>query len=84
MSILSRYELYQDNDPKHNAHICGFSAVYKCLQVIRTLAHSPNLNPIENIWNFDEKNSKFENSEIMPKRQTLHFMTNKQFCQAPQ
>ncbi|GBO36848.1 hypothetical protein AVEN_97788-1 [Araneus ventricosus] len=50
MGILPHYKLYLDNDPKHNAHICILWALYYCPQVIRTLAQSPDLNPIENIW----------------------------------
>nr|GBO27841.1 Transposable element Tcb2 transposase [Araneus ventricosus] len=49
MGILPHYKLYQDNDPKHNSHICGLWALYHCPQVIRTPAQSPDLNPIENI-----------------------------------
>ncbi|GBM70297.1 hypothetical protein AVEN_262515-1 [Araneus ventricosus] len=49
MGILPHYKLYQDNDPKHNAHICRLCPLYHCLQVIRTPAQSPDL--IENIWN---------------------------------
>ncbi|GBO34693.1 hypothetical protein AVEN_175958-1 [Araneus ventricosus] len=50
MGILPHYKFYQDNDPKHNAHICRLWALYHCIQVIRTPTQSPNLNPIENIW----------------------------------
>ncbi|GBM69035.1 Transposable element Tcb2 transposase [Araneus ventricosus] len=50
MGILPHYKLYQDNDPKHNAHICRLWTLYQCPQVIRTPTQSPDLNPIENIW----------------------------------
>ncbi|GBL72259.1 Transposable element Tcb2 transposase [Araneus ventricosus] len=50
MGILPHYKLYQVNDPKHNAHICRLWTLYQCPQVIRTPTQSPDLNPIENIW----------------------------------
>ncbi|GBL59833.1 hypothetical protein AVEN_47754-1 [Araneus ventricosus] len=46
MAILPHYKLYQDNDPKHNAHICRLWALYQCPQVIRTPAHSADSIPL--------------------------------------
>ncbi|GBN27051.1 Transposable element Tcb1 transposase [Araneus ventricosus] len=63
MGILPHYKLYQDNDPKHNAHICRLWALYHCPQVIRTPAQSLDLNPIENIWDhLNNKIRKFKTS----------------------
>ncbi|GBN29874.1 Transposable element Tc1 transposase [Araneus ventricosus] len=59
MGILPYYKLYQDNDPKHNAHICRLWAV------IRTPAQSPDLNPIENIW--DHLNNRIRKFKISSK-----------------
>ncbi|GBM80138.1 Transposable element Tcb2 transposase, partial [Araneus ventricosus] len=67
MGILPHYKLYQDNDPKHNAHICKLWALYHCLQVIRTPTQSPNLNPIENIW--DHLNNRIRKFKISSKNE---------------
>ncbi|GBN57432.1 hypothetical protein AVEN_34446-1 [Araneus ventricosus] len=56
-----------DNDPKHNAHICILWALYHCPQVIRTPAQSPDLNPIENIW--DHLNNRIRNFKISSKNE---------------
>ncbi|GBM29998.1 hypothetical protein AVEN_39130-1 [Araneus ventricosus] len=32
MGILPHHKLYQDNDSKHNAHICRLWALYHCPQ----------------------------------------------------
>ncbi|GBL80301.1 hypothetical protein AVEN_92224-1 [Araneus ventricosus] len=67
MGILPHSKLYQDNDPKHNAHICRFWALYHCPQVIRTPAQSPDLNPIENIW--DHLNNSIRKFKISSKNE---------------
>ncbi|GBN30377.1 Transposable element Tcb1 transposase [Araneus ventricosus] len=67
MGILPHYKLYQDNDPKHNAHICRLWALYHCPQVIRTPAQSPDLNPIENIW--DHLNNRIRKFKISSKNE---------------
>ncbi|GBO15255.1 Transposable element Tcb1 transposase [Araneus ventricosus] len=67
MGILPHYKLYQDNDPKHNAHICRLWALYHCPQVIRTPAQSPDLNPIENIW--DHLNNRIREFKISSKNE---------------
>ncbi|GBM97259.1 Transposable element Tcb1 transposase [Araneus ventricosus] len=67
MGILPHYKLYQDNDPKHNAHICRLWALYHCPQVIKIAAQSPDLNPIENIW--DHLNNRIRKFKIYSKNE---------------
>ncbi|GBM28314.1 hypothetical protein AVEN_233184-1 [Araneus ventricosus] len=67
MGILPHYKLSQDDDPKHNAHICRFWALYHYPQVIRTLAQSPDLNPIENI--LDLLNDRIRKFKISSKNE---------------
>ena len=44
------YKYYQDNDPKHKSYLCKSWLLYNCTKVIDTLAQSPDINPIENLW----------------------------------
>lgn len=50
MGILSTFKLYQDNDPKHKAHVVREWLLYNCPKVINTPSQSPDMNPIENLW----------------------------------
>ncbi|GBO01040.1 Transposable element Tcb1 transposase [Araneus ventricosus] len=67
MGILPHYKLYQDNDPKHNARICRLWALYHCPQAIRTPVQSPDVNPIENIW--DHLNNRIRKFKISSKNE---------------
>ncbi|GBO31592.1 hypothetical protein AVEN_87468-1 [Araneus ventricosus] len=70
--ILPHYKLYQNNDPKHNIHICRLWALYQCPQVIRIPAQSPDLNPIENIWgHLNNRIRKFKMSSKNELREKL-------------
>ncbi|GBM74009.1 hypothetical protein AVEN_57809-1 [Araneus ventricosus] len=70
MGILLHYKLYHDNGPKHNAHICRLWALYKCPQVIRTPAQSPD--PIEYIWDhLKNRIRKFKISTINELKEKL-------------
>ncbi|GBM91397.1 hypothetical protein AVEN_204270-1 [Araneus ventricosus] len=52
LGISRHFKLYQDNDPKHSADICKLWVLYHCPVVIKTPAESPDINPIEHVWDY--------------------------------
>lgn len=44
------YYFQQDNDPKHTANIIKFRLLYNIPKQLRTQPQSPDLNPIEHLW----------------------------------
>ena len=54
MGIGEGFMFYQDNDPKHKARIVQEFLFYNCFKLLESPLQSPDLNPIENLW--DELN----------------------------
>ncbi|GFX56664.1 transposable element Tc1 transposase [Trichonephila clavipes] len=56
LSLGNNWRLYQDNDPKHKAYRVRSWLLYNCPLVMETPPQSPDINPIENLW--DHLNKK--------------------------
>lgn len=50
LGIGQNFKFYQDNDPKHTAHVVREWLLYNCPKVMKTPPQSPDMNPIENLW----------------------------------
>lgn len=46
LGILDNFKYYQDNDPKHKAHVVREYLLYNCPKGLET----PDINVIENLW----------------------------------
>lgn len=56
MNIANHFKFYQDNDPKHKARIVQEWLLYNCPKVLHPPPQSPDLNPIENLWDELDRN----------------------------
>lgn len=65
LGIKDKFNFYQDNDPKHKANETRLYLLYNCPKVLETPPQSPDLNPIENLW------------EQLDARVRKHTITNK-------
>ncbi|GFY22129.1 transposable element Tcb1 transposase [Trichonephila clavipes] len=61
LGISGHFKLYQDKDSKHTADICKLWVLYHCPSVIKTHAPSPNLNPIEHVWDYSQQKLRAPN-----------------------
>lgn len=51
MGISDTFHYYEDNDPKHASRLVKEWKLYNCPKVVNPPPQSPDLNPIENLWN---------------------------------
>ena len=51
MGIKDIFKLCQDNDPQHKSYKVRPWLLYNCPKVNEPPPQSPDMNPIENIWN---------------------------------
>lgn len=65
MGIAENFIFTQDNDPKHTAHNTKLWLVYNTPKWMETPPQSPDINPIENLW--DHLDRKVREREIRNK-----------------
>lgn len=73
LGIRSDYYFQQDNDPKHKAMNTRLYLAYNTPHLLETPPQSPDINPIEHVWNMLER--KIRNHHITNKnllRKALH------------
>ncbi|CAK9813094.1 Transposable element Tcb2 transposase [Anthophora quadrimaculata] len=56
LGIRDTFKFYQDNDHKHKSRIVQEYLLYKCPKVLHPPPQSPDLNPIENLWDQLDRN----------------------------
>ena len=67
LGLQSDYYFQQDNDPKHTAHNVRCWILYKTHHFLKTPLQSPDLNPIEHLW--DELERRIRKHHISSKNQ---------------
>ena len=56
LGLIGSFAFQQDNDCKHTAHIVREYFLYNTSKQLNTLPESPDLNPLEHLWEYLENN----------------------------
>ena len=67
LNLGKEWLMQQDNDPKHRAHIVTHWLKEKEVELLKWPPFSPDLNPIEHMWDEVERRMKKEK----PKNETI-------------
>lgn len=62
LGLSSGYWFQQDNDPKHTAHVVREWLLYNVPKQLKTPPQSPDMNPIENLWDEIKRRLKDTNT----------------------
>ena len=73
IGIRTCFKFYEDNDPKHNSCIVQEWLLYNCPCVLHPPPQSPDLNPIENLW--DELDTRVHSQPISSKEHLKRRLT---------
>lgn len=72
LGIRSDYYFQQDNDPNHTAADVKMWIAYNTPHMLNTTPQSPDINPIENLWDYLEK--RLRSHEISNKSQLKNLL----------
>lgn len=71
LNLSTTFLFQQDNDPKHTAEIVRLWLLYNAPRQLKTPPQSPDLNPIEHLWDLLEKRIR---QHVITSKETLRYV----------